>query len=110
MTDRKIKLKNTNLTNYLKKSIETIDNLDNDNTTNDSSTCSTPLNIKNCQGEISFSIPNFNCNDIGNFFKQDNISDERKKRCKSLWYPDITYKFPISGKRNLKFQFSWFNR
>lgn len=79
MTDRKRKLKNTNLTNYLKKSKETIDNLDNDNTTNDSSTCSTPLNIENCQEEISFSILNFNCNDIGNFFKQDNISDETKK-------------------------------
>lgn len=29
---------------------------------------------------------------------------------KSLWYLDKVYDFSINGKRNLKFQFSWFTR
>lgn len=29
---------------------------------------------------------------------------------KKLWYPDKSYEFPVSAKRNLKFQFNQFSR
>jgi hypothetical protein len=29
---------------------------------------------------------------------------------KNTWVPDASFKFPTSGKRNLKFQHSWFHR
>jgi len=52
-----------------------------------------------------------NDNDIANYFKQTHTLDESQLSIfKALWYPDKSYQFPSSGKRNLKFQFNWFSR
>lgn len=55
-----------------------------------------------------------NINDIGNFVRRetsDVLEDDQKYRLiKNVWVPDSDYKFPASGKRNLRFQINWINK
>lgn len=105
MSDKKRKLNNTTLTMFFKKKKETSEDEDESNTSN-----SVTL-VENNKEKSPVSKLSMNNNDIANYFKQTHTSDESKLSIfKALWYPDISYEFPTSGKRNLKFQFNWFSR
>lgn len=55
-----------------------------------------------------------NINDIGFVVRRKTsevLEDDQKYRLiKNVWVPDSNYKFPASGKRNLRFQINWFNK
>ncbi|XP_050540288.1 uncharacterized protein LOC126904925 [Daktulosphaira vitifoliae] len=46
-------------------------------------------------------------NDIANFSHKQLNDFEKYEVIEHYWVPDINFKFPTSGKRNLKFQHSW---
>ncbi|XP_022175167.1 zinc finger MYM-type protein 1-like, partial [Myzus persicae] len=56
------------------------------------------------------STSNVNIYDIGKYLNQTVSNELKYKLLVNKWTPDETYKFPIVGKRNLKFQFNWFKR
>lgn len=110
MDKEKRKLKNSSLTNYfVKKSkkniIETTDSVDQVGAVPDKND-SAVSSINGCE-----SLSDVNANDIGNFIEADQHDDEKRLLLvRSVWYPDDKFVFPVSGKRNLKFQYSWFGR
>ena len=54
-----------------------------------------------------------NVNDIGNWLSDTSrrlSSAERLAALRNVWVPEATRNFPVSGRRNLKFQHSWLRR
>lgn len=49
----------------------------------------------------------FDENDISFFIKQKRTDNEKQRLLRNRWMPDDKFKFPPSGKRNLRFKKSW---
>jgi hypothetical protein len=56
------------------------------------------------------STSKINIYDIGQYLNQTVSNELKYKLLVNKWTPDEVYKFSIVGKRNLKFQFNWFER
>lgn len=55
-------------------------------------------------------VENLSTFEISRYVKKKVPAIEIPKSIENLWMPLPNHKFPVSGKRNLKFQYNWFNR
>ena len=102
MADGKRKLKTTSLTDFFTKKSKTEN--DKDCTISSQSTLHQEISMNSASSPVSYA------NDIGNFIKGNLTDDKRLYLLDNIWRPDELFKFPASGQRNLKFQFSWLHR
>ena len=102
MADGKRKLKTTSLTDFFTKKSKTEN--DKDCTISSQSTLHQEISMNSASSPVSCA------NDIGNFIKGNLTDDKRLYLLDNIWRPDELFKFPASGQRNLKFQFSWLHR
>lgn len=112
MNNEKRKLKNSTLTNYFvkkskKSDLESTDCVDQVAFVPDTNDSAAAL-VSGCESPSDSDV---NINDISNFIGREQYNDEKRLLLlKNVWYPDDKFVFPLSGKRNLKFQYSWFGR
>lgn len=112
MSSDKRKLKNSSLTKYfLKKPKSDCDNIV--SYLKDSVEKAVPGTSLKESAILSANVDEntgINLNDIGNFIGEQLIVEKKIFLLKNFWKPDAKFNFPVSGKRNLKFQHTWFGK